>query len=63
MNEVSLGIAVGAAEALVETFVPQTKNIIDKGNKAIKDASAAGYMAGEISRGTVKAILTFLIFL
>ncbi len=27
MNEVSLGIAVGAAEALVETFVPQTKSL------------------------------------
>ncbi len=61
MGEISLGIAVGAAEALVETFVPQAKGIIDKGNKSMKDVAAGGYMAGEISRGLVKTILTFII--
>lgn len=63
MNEVLLGAAVGVAEGTVETFVPQLKGLIDKGNKSMKDVAAAGYMAGEISRGLTKAALAFLILL
>lgn len=61
MNEVALGIAVGAAEAVVETIVPQATGIISKGNKCMKDVAAAGYLAGEISRGVVHAVLVLLI--
>lgn len=61
MNEILLGLAAGVTEGVVETIFPATTGLVDKGNKCMKDAAPAGYMAGELSRGLTKAVLLLFI--
>lgn len=61
MDEILIGLAVGVTEGFVETFIPGTEKLIQKGNESVKDAAAAGYMAGEFSRALTKTILNSIL--